>query len=413
MREKWGAQALRLCVLDHDWSRPPAGLAELVKGRSLEDLAKRACMHGVASFAYLSLCQLEGIDREALDQLESERMAGIGRHLRAMADLGKVQEILAPVEIPFLVIKGPVLSERFYPRPDLRSYWDLDLLVDRRYFRGAVEAFEARGLTLTDPNWNSLRRLESGQIHMKLPAGTLADIHWHILNPSGVRRSLSVPIDAIIQRAVPATLRGNEVRTLGRVDTLLHLCVHAALSGGIRLIWLKDIERVVATEPPGWDEFIEQAFAWKAAAPISSILARTKRFLKAEIPGEVIRQLSPSSTGRAADATFDLLWSSNLAIDRRSPTAYWMRYRRNSLKSSAAALVSHEIRRRVRLKSPRETMPDNSIPLRPVESDTEGRDPRQAFFDLVSAPSDPIEVQTQAPRDHPDPSADKFTMDPP
>ncbi len=54
--------------------------------------------------------------------------AALGRHQRALADLGCAHTALTSADVPFLVVKGPAVA-RWYAEPSLRSYVDLDLVV--------------------------------------------------------------------------------------------------------------------------------------------------------------------------------------------------------------------------------------------------------------------------------------------
>jgi hypothetical protein len=81
------------------------------------------------------------------------------------------------------------------------------------------------------------------------------------------------------------------VRTLDPTDTLIHLCLHAAISGGDRLVWVKDIERAVAVRPPDWDELVSRCARWSVGAPVGLMLARAAAFLGAEVPGTALRTL--------------------------------------------------------------------------------------------------------------------------
>lgn len=233
------------------------GLAEVATGRDLTPLAERADYHGVSNLAYLSLRAIEGVDKETLAALERQYLSGNARHLRALVELANVARALGAKGIPWLVFKGPILTEFVYPRADLRSYLDLDIVVPRRDFAAAVQALQSEGSKLLDRNWDLLLRREVGQLHVELPLGTLVDLHWHVLNRSEVRHSMSISMDALFDRARKVTLNGVSVLTFDPVDSLLHLCVHTALSGGVRLAWLKDIERTIASQPLSWDEVVE------------------------------------------------------------------------------------------------------------------------------------------------------------
>lgn len=353
----------------------------MVAGRDLGDLVERASHHGVSNLVYLSSRSIHGLDPVALSRLERQYNESIARHLRALADLTNLASALRPQEIPWLLFKGPFLSEIVYPRPDLRSYVDLDILVARQHFSVAVAALQRHGAHLLDKNWDLLLRRRVGQVHLELPFGTLLDVHWHIVNRSEMRRSLQIPMSGLFSRARTVTIGGRPVQTFDGVDCLLHLCTHAALSGGVRLAWLKDIERAVALQDHSWKAVLERAMEWRAAARVAAVLARVNRFFGAQVaPSEVISELAPSRLARVADAALDILYPVESLATESGPAAYWIRYRRDSF-----AAGSHTLRARASFRASVPGAPgvggrERSAALIPSGDDRT----REAFFDMVS-----------------------------
>ncbi len=329
------ATVLKASTAEHDWSAPLAPLGPLVAGRDLSGLRAAAAAHGVDSLSYLTLRGLPDVDAAVMDDLgEAYRSAAMG-HVRALADLDALGDALPP-GVPWLVFKGPVLSELLYTRPDLRGYGDLDVLVPRRAFADVVVALERSGLRVLDTNWNLLAREERGQVHIGLRLGTPADVHWHLVNRAAVRRTVAVPGDALFGRSRRVRLGGRTVSTLHPVDTLLHLCLHAALPGGRRLLWLKDIERALATDAPDWDDVVATAHRWRVALPVAAMLLRVQRTLGASLPPEVVTALAPSRLRREAVRRAAASWS--LEVPPRLPALTPVVL--PSLRDSAAACLA-------------------------------------------------------------------------
>jgi hypothetical protein len=137
-------------------------------------------------------------------------------------------------------VKGPALAAVAYRRPDLRAYKDLDLLVPAPVFEDAVRLLEANGIPLLDRNWTLVSHEVRGQLHLQLPMGTVTDLHWHLVNQ--YRDRLRIPMGELFDRSRRVEVGGRPVSVLDPVDGLIHICLHAALSGGERLIWLKDLD---------------------------------------------------------------------------------------------------------------------------------------------------------------------------
>jgi hypothetical protein len=192
------------------------------------------------------------------------------------------------------VIKGPAAVELLYGAPGRRAYQDLDVLVEPAAFRDVLAALERAGATMLDRNWMMLRKELRGEIHLGLPRGTSLDLHWNLINMN--RGQMWIDSSEVLQRSERRDLGGVIVPVLDPADTLVHLAVHAAVSGGDRLLWLKDIERAATILDPPWELVVERARHWQVAAPAGLILGRAREVLGAPIPEWVPVQLLGSRT---------------------------------------------------------------------------------------------------------------------
>jgi hypothetical protein len=181
------------------------------------------------------------------------------RHLTTGADLALLSPLLERSNTRWAVMKGPVLSDRLWPRPDMRQYFDLDLLVDRRQFATTIQTLVANGARLVDCNWPLIHRQMRAELSLELPYGTSLDLHWDIVNDAALRRQLRPPVDAMLDRVVATPLGPVSVPAFDPVDTLMSLALHAALAGATRLVWLKDVERAAAQPGLDWYEVDERA----------------------------------------------------------------------------------------------------------------------------------------------------------
>ena len=95
---------------------------------------------------------------------------------------------------------------------------------------------------------------------MVLAGGMLCDLHWHLLVTPNARARFA-PVHGGAGRTASAGRPvgdhdGGHARS---VDGILYLCLHGSLSGGHQLVWLKDIDQMIDSEPPDWDELVRRA----------------------------------------------------------------------------------------------------------------------------------------------------------
>ncbi len=312
----------------------------------LAQLAQHAAWHRVVPFLAAAV-RTSGVavSDEAVASLARTHATRTAAHLRVLADLDAVVASLSEGAVPFLIVKGPVLSEYLYPSPDLRTYEDLDLLIPPGSFERAVDALRASGSVLLDRNWALTRADTRGQLHLQLPMGTLADVHWHLLNRENVRDGFSITTDELFERSREVVVGDRSVPTLDPVDTLLHVALHAALSGGDRLIWLKDIERALAVDQPDWDEVIRRARAWKAGRSIAVTLNRARRSLGAPVPDDALDALFASRLWRHISDWIDHRSPTERSVGRETPAVFWAQLTRDSGIATARAVFNRASRR--------------------------------------------------------------------
>ena len=312
----------------------------------LAQLANHAARHRVVPFLAAAV-RTSGVPvtQEAEASLTRTHATRTAAHLRVLADLDGVRDAFSADDVPFFVVKGPVLSEHLYPSPDLRTYEDLDLLVAPGMFERAVDALRGSGSQLLDQNWSLTRADTRGQLHLQLPMGTLADLHWHLLNRENVREGFAIRTEELLERGRPVEVAGRPLPTLDEVDTLLHVALHAALSGGDRLIWLKDIERALMVDQPPWDAVIERARAWKAGRSVAIALARSRRSLGAPVPDEVLNALFASGAWRRFSEMVDRRFPTEESVGRASPAVFWAQLTRGTGSATVRALASRATRR--------------------------------------------------------------------
>lgn len=303
--------ALVACVREHPLDEPVPELAWHVAQHGLAGIAEAAHRHGVVGCLWTALRAGGLSERDDAAPVREQYRGNVGRYLRTLSDLELVDEVLGASGTGYLVVKGPVLAEHVYRRPDLRGSVDLDLVVAPRDFALALSSLEESGCRVYEANWRLARQRMLGELRLFTPSGTVLDLHWSLFAEQGVREAFPASVDALTRRARTVTLAGRAVRTLDELDTLVHLSLHASLSGGHRLVWCKDIEQVLLRGHEegwlDWDALVRRARRWNAGPALALMLARTRAVLGADVPEWLAGELMPTRSWRVATRLADRL----------------------------------------------------------------------------------------------------------
>lgn len=261
--------------------------------RDLPDIVQASRFHRVAGCVLQSLRHLDLPAGGALAELQSTYYTGIQRHLKARAELASMALTLDAADIRWMSLKGPVLAEVVYRRADLRAYGDIDLLVMPTDLGPCIEALEAAGCRVVDRNWTLLCERMLGQVQLITPGGTPVDLHWHLLNEARLRDRFTIDTGLLFEQARTVHVGAAHVRTLSPSHTLLHLAIHAAMAGGNRLVWMKDLEQALRNDAPPWSELLEDAARWRASLVCATMLQRARTVLGVPVPDQVLEALAP------------------------------------------------------------------------------------------------------------------------
>lgn len=282
------------------------------------ELARAARLHRVEGYL-LEWIREQGGHADLDRLLEQRRADVVRRHLQAVGSLIHIARVLDAGGIDWLTFKGPVLAEHAHRSPSRRSYNDLDILVPRPQFRAALDAMTRAGAVTLDTNVTHLLDLGAGQLHVVDHLGQNIDLHWGLFYSAGTRAAFRFDERRLLERRRCVDVLGREVPTFGAVDTLLHLSLHGALGGGHRLVWLKDIERTVATSRPDWDEVVEESGRVGAGQAVALMLRRTAVETGLDVPSGLLRRLSPAAGLRALDWAAVRAFAPSRADTRGSP----------------------------------------------------------------------------------------------
>ena len=202
----------------------------------------------------------------------------------------------AAVGLDLLVLKGAALAETLYPRPGLRPFGDIDVLVRPEDAPRARPLLENLGYIVAPAVWEALQNGADTQANFFKHTGrgvVVVELHTDLLSNGFFRGHISLDTDGLWSRARPARLAGTDTLVLGPEDQLLHLCLHLAGHYFFAPQSLRDIDLLCRTDALDWPLFLRLA-ADAHAAPLSyAALSAAATVLQTPVPAPVLPALAP------------------------------------------------------------------------------------------------------------------------
>jgi hypothetical protein len=248
--------------------------------------------HKVAPLAHVAL---RAAGDPLAETLRPDRNAAMAHHLRAVATLGALNELFD--DLSWVAFKGPVLSETAHPVPGIRTYQDLDVLLDPADLRRGAGRLLDADWRVVDPPEALRYRATPGEMHVLTPTGLIIDLHWAMLNMKTERVEFSIGTRDLLSRRVRVPVGLGVTWTLDPVDSLVHACLHATLTGADRMLLLVDVD-ALARRVDRWGDVIDRAREWGAGPALVVVLTRARRLLGTPFPAEVEAELLSSAAYR-------------------------------------------------------------------------------------------------------------------
>jgi hypothetical protein len=264
-------------------------------------LIQLASNHKTLPLLYRSLatCCPDMVPADILEKLRTHFRANGRRNLTLGAELLKALRNLRDSGVCAVPFRGPLLAEVVYGDLALRSFHDLDILVQRQDVARAKDTLVSVGYRLVAP-----KRLPApGHLSYEhaygfrhAASGVRLDLHWEVtegyfgftLDPQLWDRLDTVPF------------MGRQVAGLRPEDLFLMLCVHSSKHGWVRLAWVCDVAELVRTQPTmDWERALWQARRHKAQRMVLLGLSLAGDLLGATLPEDIGQRVRADSAVRS------------------------------------------------------------------------------------------------------------------
>jgi hypothetical protein len=253
----------------------------------LEQLTHAAEHHGVVIplFRAFRREDLTAADALTLTEMATRRRAGA---LQISGSAVDVCGWLKGAGIHHAIVKGPAIAVA-YEDSD-REFGDLDLLVSPKHIEAAINIIRSHGARiLEEVSWP--RPDGIGEVSLILEDGVDVDLHTELVVQPRERRDFRLSTEVLLERSTTARILGADLPVLDLEDNVVHVALHAMVSGGDRLVWLADLDALVRQKNLSWPILIGRAREARAGLVVGVMLDRAAAVLGSPIPPWALRSL--------------------------------------------------------------------------------------------------------------------------
>jgi len=233
--------------------------------------------------------------------IETERFLKQSYHatatfnLFALHELSNVLDIVAPLNIPVVILKGAALLHSAYDNFALRPMVDLDLLIHFATLEQTMETLANAGYLEQQPMpfhnyqglfWNEVLLVSSGASKMQV------ELHWNLVDIPYYARKLTT--EKLMARSRIIHAEGEELFLLAPDDQILHLCIHNTYHHR-NLLERSFVDIAFAADQYAdeidWDRLVMTAIENDMTRAVMTNLTLASKEWFAPVPAEILRQL--------------------------------------------------------------------------------------------------------------------------
>ena len=190
---------------------------------------------------------------------------------------------LTSAGIAHRALKGAAVAHTSYPDPALRSFGDVDILVDGRQFDAAIALLARAGgrRRYIEPRPNFVARFGKG-VCVVTASGYEIDVHRvFTAGPFG----LAIDADDLFAPPEIVSIGGVDVPALDATLRFLHACYHASLGGSRpRLSALRDVAQTARAAQFDPERAWMLARRWRGRAVVQRAVTLTRESLAVRLP---------------------------------------------------------------------------------------------------------------------------------
>jgi hypothetical protein len=234
-----------------------------------------------------------------MQELQRDFRARVDRNLSLAGELLRLLSLFETDGIPVIAFKGPVLAVNVYKNIALRTFDDLDILLQKHDLARAMNVLASAGYMPRHSESGIRDMLALRQLAIERAFVSVAqkqapiDVHWDLLGP---QEACKLDVADVFRHARLTQLFSRKVCTLSPEDLLMYSCMHATKHGRLYLGWICDIAEIIrAVRPINWEDLAEKAHRAHGRRMLDVGLLAAADLLGASVPTHVLRKIKRDS----------------------------------------------------------------------------------------------------------------------
>lgn len=318
----------------------PGTLLPVIAAQGLPGVSGLKAMRPLTTQAFANLMQavarqriqghlVAAIENGLLPATEHQDSLAREAHLSVLATdlllerlLVETSTLLTGLAVSHRALKGPAVARTAYPEPALRSFGDVDLLIDAASFDDTVEALRAAGgiPRFEDPRPRFTARFGKG-VCVVTPSGLEIDLH-RVFNSGAF--GLAIDQDELLRESDSVVIAGTAIPVLSAPYRFLHACYHAALgSPRPRFSSLRDIAQIASTTSLDNRRVLSIATGWRGLAVLQRALFLTRVNLTANFDSPLFRWAETYVPSRFECRALESYVSDSASYARQAAVGLW------------------------------------------------------------------------------------------
>jgi hypothetical protein len=290
-------ELLLCCVRNGFDPQPPTEIEQLAANvEDWEYVYQAALHHGVLPLVCRTLTgsRPSSIPSPLIKRLQELAVANARRNLLLTGRLLRLLSFFESRHITAVPFKGPALSEAIYGDVGLRTFVDLDILVNRRDAWRVLQLLLAKGyhpeVQLQEDQIGAYVRTEYSLALSSQEREVIVEIHWDL---TGRYLSARFGLDQFGDRLVCAKLLTRDIQAIPPEESLLYLCIHGSKDGWNELEAIASVAASIRSTPYlGWERVRRVAMRMRCNRLFLLGMALVTELFNAELPRSLQEEIT-------------------------------------------------------------------------------------------------------------------------